>query len=176
MIQRGWSRGRVSLSFQRNLRTVESGCLSSCVQSPNRQAGWRSLWAHQAPAHLSSADLQIVDMVYDAAWAHIVNNDPFRDTTGAQGGASREGSRTRSGLRRFRHAPQRGLAQHLRTLGDLGVAKGQRLSEATGELKAANPIQEVAPRRFIGLARFSQNATSWRWRNRPLDNTLPSHE
>jgi hypothetical protein len=26
-------------------------------------------------------DLQVVDMVYDAAWVHIVNNDPFRDTT-----------------------------------------------------------------------------------------------
>ena len=26
-------------------------------------------------------DLQMVDMVYDAAWAHIVSNDPFRDTT-----------------------------------------------------------------------------------------------
>ena len=26
-------------------------------------------------------DVQMVDRVYDAAWAHIVSNDPFRDTT-----------------------------------------------------------------------------------------------
>ena len=26
-------------------------------------------------------DLQMIDRVYDAAWGHVVSNDPFRDTT-----------------------------------------------------------------------------------------------
>jgi hypothetical protein len=37
--------------------------------------------SYKHPRIFLPLDLQIVDMVYDAAWAHIVNNDPFRDTT-----------------------------------------------------------------------------------------------
>ena len=37
--------------------------------------------SYKHPRIFRPLDLQIVDMVYDAAWAHIVNNDPFRDTT-----------------------------------------------------------------------------------------------
>jgi hypothetical protein len=36
--------------------------------------------SYKHPRIFLPLDLQIVDMVYDAAWAHIVNNDPFRDT------------------------------------------------------------------------------------------------
>jgi hypothetical protein len=37
--------------------------------------------SYKHPRIFLPLDLQIVDMVYDAALAHIVNNDPFRDTT-----------------------------------------------------------------------------------------------
>jgi hypothetical protein len=37
--------------------------------------------SYKHPRIFLPLDLQMVDMVYDAAWAHIVNNDPFRDTT-----------------------------------------------------------------------------------------------
>jgi hypothetical protein len=36
--------------------------------------------SYKHPRIFLPLDLQIVDMVYEAAWAHIVNNDPFRDT------------------------------------------------------------------------------------------------
>ena len=37
--------------------------------------------SYKHPRIFLPLDLQIVEMVYDAAWTHIVNNDPFRDTT-----------------------------------------------------------------------------------------------
>ncbi len=37
--------------------------------------------SYKHPRIFLPLDLQIVELVFDAAWAHIVNNDPFRDTT-----------------------------------------------------------------------------------------------
>jgi hypothetical protein len=37
--------------------------------------------SYKHPRIFLPLDLQIVEMVYDAARTHIVNNDPFRDTT-----------------------------------------------------------------------------------------------
>ena len=37
--------------------------------------------SYKHPRIFLPLDFQIVEMVYDAAWTHIVNNDPFRDTT-----------------------------------------------------------------------------------------------
>ena len=37
--------------------------------------------SYKHPRVFLPLDLQIVEMVYDAAWTQIVNNDPFRDTT-----------------------------------------------------------------------------------------------
>jgi hypothetical protein len=37
--------------------------------------------SYKHPRIFLPLDLQIVEMVYDAAWTHIVSNDPFRDTT-----------------------------------------------------------------------------------------------
>jgi hypothetical protein len=36
--------------------------------------------SYKHPRIFLPLDSHIVEMVYDAAWEHIVNNDPFRDT------------------------------------------------------------------------------------------------